>query len=46
MLHSVTKPGAGERLVNSPIIVAFITVSTLWLVSSMAIVGYSAFLMS
>ncbi len=46
MLHSVTKPGAGERLVSSPITIAFICVSTLWLVSSMAIVGYSAVMMA
>jgi len=42
MLHSVTKPQAGERLVSSPIIIAFVCVSTLWLVSSMAIIGYAA----
>jgi hypothetical protein len=46
MLHSTTKPKAGERLVSSPITIAFITISTLWLVSSIAIVGYSAVLMA
>ena len=46
MLHSVTKPGAGERCVSSPIIIAFICVSTLWLVSSVAIIGCSAVMMA
>jgi hypothetical protein len=46
MLHSVTKPAAGERLVSSPITIAFITISTLWLVSSVAIIGYSAVVMA
>jgi hypothetical protein len=46
MLHSVTKPAAGERLVSSPITIAFIAISTLWLVSSVAIIGYSAVVMA
>jgi hypothetical protein len=46
MLHSITKPSAGERLVSSPITIAFIALSTLWLVSSVAIIGYSAVVMA
>jgi hypothetical protein len=42
----MTKPAAGQRLVSSPVTIAFITLSTLWLVSSIAIIGYSAVVMA